>query len=202
MSLRLGVSFGPPRPNGSVELTEVDPDGPVGLAGGQAGDLLLTIDGLSAMAMRLAWHDGSRMRRVDAPMSWIVERSGRRMVIGPAWRAEDDGSASPQDARRRSVQWIVLSIGRRCCGGEAGCVDGACRRHGRLCGAAAVAAAAQGRRQGLARDRGGSRVPAGGAQRRLAGGTDLRLAAVQMDRLTAPEGLAGCRRSGATLPRS
>jgi predicted metalloprotease with PDZ domain len=76
----LGVTFGKPKPNGSVELVDVEVDGPVGLAGGQAGDLLISVDGASAVAARCGWEDGTHQRTPGVRMSWLVE--ARRRALG------------------------------------------------------------------------------------------------------------------------
>jgi hypothetical protein len=110
-NLWLGVRFGVSAPNGSCVLLEVDPDGPVGRAGGQAGDLVHQIDGASAMAMRGAWHDGSRERLPGRPMSWLIERAGERQIISPEWREVDgaggDGGAG---ARGRGLRLSSAAI--------------------------------------------------------------------------------------------
>jgi hypothetical protein len=83
--LWLGLVFGEPGANGSVTIAEVDQGGPVAAAGGKAGDVLLLVDGRSAMDARRGWHDGSRPAVAGVRMSWMVERNAEKLVLCPAW---------------------------------------------------------------------------------------------------------------------
>jgi hypothetical protein len=55
-------------------------------AGGAAGDLCISIDGVPAAQVVAEWEDGSRPRRAGEAITVELERLGKRLTIYPRWR--------------------------------------------------------------------------------------------------------------------
>jgi hypothetical protein len=91
----LGVELGADRPDGSVWVRRVDDGGAWAAAGGAAGDLCCTIDGISASQALAELASGTRPRLAGASIAVEIERLGERRIIYPCWREIPDAIKPP-----------------------------------------------------------------------------------------------------------
>jgi hypothetical protein len=103
--LTLDVEFGPDRPDGSVWVVRVDLDGAWGDAGGAAGDLCCTIDGVPASQALAELAASTRPRVAGEAITVELERLGERLTIYPCWRDIPDNQ--PQE-----IDELALAPGR------------------------------------------------------------------------------------------
>jgi hypothetical protein len=106
----LGIAFSIERPDGGLPVVEVDGGGPVARAGGNVGDVWLSIDGSRVLDVINGWTSGARVRTPDVAFMVQIERGGVRMMLAviesPGAIEDDDdaGLADETDESSRSFE--------------------------------------------------------------------------------------------------
>jgi hypothetical protein len=104
----LGVKFSD-GPDGGLTAIGVEKGGSVADAGGEIGDVWLTIDGERATEVLGQRHDGTRAHRPGVPLTVLVERASERLVIRPMWRSDDPKRRPSQPPSLRAACRRALS---------------------------------------------------------------------------------------------
>jgi hypothetical protein len=65
---RLGIKFSA-EVDGTLSVVALDEGGSVASAGGQIGDIWVTVHGVPAAEVRAEWQDGTRQRRPGIPLT-------------------------------------------------------------------------------------------------------------------------------------
>jgi hypothetical protein len=96
---------------GDLVAIDVDPTGSVVSAGGEVGDVWLSIDDQPAAQVHAEWQSGARPRRAGVPLKVEVRRNGQSTIIRPMWRSEQRVAAvSRSDGARNRAPTVPLQV--------------------------------------------------------------------------------------------